>query len=216
MRPKVKICCITNEAEALMAASAGADLIGLVGPMPTGPGVLRIEQCAPIVAAAPASVMPVLLTSAETVEAIAEQITETGVSAVQIVRHEDPDAHALLQDLVPDCQRIQVIHVEGPEALDLIPAYKDLVDAFLLDSGTPGADQLGGTGRTHDWSVSAEFVRRSEKPVYLAGGLTPANVAAAVQQVRPYGVDICSGLRTDGALDAEKLAAFMTAIEGTA
>jgi len=216
MRTKVKICCIANDAEAQMAASAGADLIGLVGPMPTGPGVLSLEECRPIVAAAPASVVPVLLTSADTGAAIADQISQTGVRAVQIVRHVDPEVHHVLQELVPDCQRLQVIHVEGPEALALIPVYVDLVDAFLLDSGKAGTDELGGTGRTHDWSVSAEFVTRSGKPVYLAGGLTPSNVAEAVRMVQPYGVDLCSGLREGGpfgALNSDKLAAFMTALE---
>lgn len=197
-----------------MAASAGAELIGLVGPMPTGPGMLSFEDCARVAGAAPASVTPVLLTSAETGEAIAGQISQTGVNAVQIVRHVDPKVHDALQRLAPDCQRIQVIHVEGPEALDLILAYQDKVDIFLLDSGKLSADQLGGTGQIHDWAISAEFVRRSEKPVYLAGGLTPSNVAQALEQVRPYGVDVCSGLRTEGALDHGKLAAFMTAVEG--
>ncbi|MFX5705237.1 hypothetical protein ABTE52_19850, partial [Acinetobacter baumannii] len=73
--------------------------------------------------------------------------------------------------------------------------------------------ELGGTGRAHDWAVSAAFVRATEKPVFLAGGLTAANVAEAIGQVRPYGVDLCSGVRTGGQLDPQKLFAFVTAVQ---
>lgn len=73
--------------------------------------------------------------------------------------------------------------------------------------------ELGGTGRAHDWAVSAAFVRATDKPVFLAGGLSAANVAAAIQQVRPYGLDLCSGVRSNGQLDAAKLAAFVRAVE---
>lgn len=196
-----------------MAAAAGADLIGLVGPMPSGPGVLEIVACREIADAAPAWVNPVLLTSSDDAASIAEDVRRAGVRAVQIVRHVAADVHAALARALPDVRRIQVIHVEGPEAPDLIGAYP-LADAFLLDSGRPSAAQLGGTGRVHDWSVSAAFVAASPVPVFLAGGLTPRNVAEVLAQVRPFGVDICSGLRTDNRLDQGKLSAFMAAIEG--
>ena len=198
-----------------MAAEAGADLIGLVGPMPSGAGIVSPETCREIARAAPASVTPILLTSSETAEAIAEDIRYAGVRAVQIVRHVASGVHDALARDLPDVRRFQVIHVEGPEALDLIAAYPK-ADAFLLDSGRPSAAQLGGTGRTHDWSVSADFVRQSPVPVFLAGGLTPDNVARALGQVRPFGVDICSGVRTNDRLDRVKLLAFMAAIEGAA
>ena len=99
----------------------------------------------------------------------------------------------------------------------MIPAYAPHVHAFLLDSGRPNAAvaELGGTGRAHDWGVSAAFVRASEKPVFLAGGLSAGNVAEAIGRVRPYGLDLCSGVRTDGRLDGAKLAAFVLAVERT-
>lgn len=196
-----------------MAAVAGADLIGLVGPMPTGPGVLEIAACRAIADRAPAWATPVLLTSSEDAASIADDVRQAGVRAVQIVRHVDPDVHAALAKELPGVRRIQVIHVEGPEATELIGAYP-LADAFLLDSGRPSSAQLGGTGRVHDWSVSAAFVLASPVPVFLAGGLGPRNVAEALAQVRPFGVDVCSGLRTDDRLDRDKLLAFMAAIEG--
>lgn len=212
MRTRVKICCMASPDEARMAAEAGADLIGLVGPMPSGAGVVSRETCREIAQAAPAWVTPVLLTSSERPEEIVSDIDHAGVRAVQVVRHLDPSVLAAIARARPGVRRFQVVHVEGPESLGLIDAYAGWADAFLLDSGRPAAGELGGTGRTHDWSVSAEFVRRAARPVFLAGGLSPANAARAIAEVRPFGLDICSGVRTDGRLDADKLRAFMSAI----
>jgi len=133
---------------------------------------------------------------------------------VQIVRHIDPREVALLGELQPQVRRVQVIHVEDRSALDLIAPYAPHVHAFLLDSGRPSAatPEFGGTGRQHDWAISAEFVRQSPVPVFLAGGLTPANVGEAIAQVCPFGLDLCSGLRRAGHLDKEKLTAFMNAV----
>ncbi|MEM6661161.1 MAG: phosphoribosylanthranilate isomerase [Pseudomonadota bacterium] len=216
MRTRVKICCMANPGEADMAARAGADLIGLVGPMPSGPGVLTIPECAAIADSAPAWVGPVLLTSAETVDGLIADVTGARVRTVQIVRHVPPEFHGELQAALPAVRRIQVIHVEGGEALDLIDRYARHVDAFLLDSGRPSAAELGGTGRVHDWDVSAEFVSRSPVPVFHAGGLKPDNAVEAIRKVKPFGLDICSGVRTDDKLDEAKLVAFMAAVEGAA
>ncbi|WP_420449399.1 phosphoribosylanthranilate isomerase [Candidatus Palauibacter sp.] len=91
-----------------------------------------------------------------------------------------------------------------------------LVDALLLDSGNPDLPvrQLGGTGRVHDWNHSRTIVERADCPVYLAGGLRPTNVAAALDAVRPFGVDVCSGVRTDGLLDEALLQRFMREARG--
>jgi len=214
MRTRVKICCIASLAEAQTAIRHGADAIGLVGAMPSGPGPIDDATIAEIAAAAPPPIASFLLTSETTAEAIAGHVRATGPSAVQIVTHVSPGESARLADLLPVTRRVQVIHVEGPDALDLIPVYADHVHAFLLDSGRPNLDipQLGGTGRAHDWSVSAEFVKASPHPVFLAGGLNPSNVGDAICQVRPYGVDLCTGVRTDGDLDEVKLADFMAAV----
>ena len=215
-RPRIKICCMASPEEAHICAAAGADLVGLVGPMPSGAGIVSPDTCREIAKAAPAWVTPVLLTSSETAEAIAADIRHAGVRAVQLVRHVEPEVHATLAEDLPGVRRFQVIHVEGHDALDLIAHYP-LADAFLLDSGRPSQAELGGTGRTHDWAVSADFVRQSPVPVFLAGGLTPRNAAEAIAQVRPFGLDICSGVRTpDDRLDPEKLHAFMAAIREAA
>ncbi|PKB24783.1 phosphoribosylanthranilate isomerase [Janthinobacterium sp. 64] len=214
MRTRIKICCIASIDEAQLAIAAGADALGLVAAMPSGPGPIPDARIAQIAAWTPPPVATFLLTSETTAQAIAEHVRATQPSTVQIVGHIDPGEVEKLARLLPHVRRVQVIHVEGPEALALIPAYAPHVHAFLLDSGRPGAavPELGGTGRTHDWSVSARFVRASPRPVFLAGGLDDTNVADALRQVRPYGIDLCSRVRTDGQLDVMKLALLMAAV----
>ena len=156
-----------------------------------------------------------LLTSETNADGIAAHVTGVGANTVQIVNHIDPDESKALAGLIPDTRRVQVIHVENSLALDLIDDYEAFCDAFLLDSGKPSlpTPELGGTGRTHDWEVSREFVARSKIPVFLAGGLQPENVEEAVRTVRPYGIDVCSGLRSNGKLDVDKLQSFVSNIK---
>ncbi|MEL7349173.1 MAG: phosphoribosylanthranilate isomerase [Pseudomonadota bacterium] len=216
-RTRVKICCIASEAEAAMAAGAGADLLGLVGPMPSGPGILALEDVARIVASVPPWAQPVLLTEGTTAAAVAQDAAQAGVSAVQVVQHlavEEAEALAAMPLLY-----VQVVHIEDAGALDLAAVYGPHCDAFLLDSGRPAEGVLGGTGQVHDWALSARFVEIAAKPVFLAGGLTPQNVGEAIATVRPFGLDLCTGVRGDGAPGAAhrplcpaRLAAFMRAV----
>ena len=145
---------------------------------------------------------------------IANELASCPASTVQIVRHIDPEEYPALIEAVPKVQRVQVIHIEDESALALAARYTPFVHAFLLDSGrTSGATpQFGGTGNTHDWSISARFVAQTELPVYLAGGLKSGNVFDAVTQVRPYGVDLCTGVRTNDQLDEAKLQTFMAEV----
>lgn len=94
----------------------------------------------------------------------------------------------------------------------------DRVDALLLDSGNQklAVKELGGTGRTHDWRISRQIVETVPVPVFLAGGLTPENVSTAIQEVRPFGLDVCSGLRTNGKLDGEKVKRFFASVQSGA
>ncbi|HKR87717.1 MAG TPA: phosphoribosylanthranilate isomerase [Phenylobacterium sp.] len=214
MRTRIKVCCIASIEEAQLAIDAGADALGLVGAMPSGPGPIADEAIAEVTAYAPPPIATFLLTSEHTAAAISAHIRRTHPTTVQIVSHIDPAESARLADLEPHVRRVQVIHVEGASALDLMPAYTPYVQAFLLDSGRPAAltPEFGGTGRQHDWTVSAEFVQRSPLPVFLAGGLSAANAADAIRQVRPYGLDLCSGVRTNARLDPIKLADFVRAV----
>ena len=214
MRTRIKICCIASIDEAQLAIAAGADALGLVAAMPSGPGVIPDARIAQIAAWTPPPVSTFLLTAETTAARIACHIAATQPTTVQIVNHIDPHEVAELARLVPHVRRVQVIHVEGNEALAMIPAYAPHVHAFLLDSGRPcgAVPELGGTGRTHDWAISARFVRASPVPVFLAGGLDAGNVAGALRQVRPYGIDLCSRVRTDGRLDIMKLALLTSAV----
>lgn len=212
MRTRVKICCIRSVEEAGLAAGAGANLIGLVGPMPSGPGVLSLDVATRIAAASDGMVRRVLLSAAVTGPDLAAEAMAVGADVLQIVRHVPLETHAWLARNLPGVERIQAIHVEGPDAVDLIRDYAAGPDAFVLDSGRPAEGKLGGTGMTHDWVLSRACVAMASRPVYLAGGLNPGNVAEAITTVRPFGVDICSGIRTDGALDPAKLRAFMEAV----
>lgn len=211
MRTRVKICCVASVEEAGLAIAAGADALGLVASMPSGPGPIPDEQIAAIAAVAPPPVATFHLTSETSAAAMAEHVRRTRPTTVQIVSHIDPAESAQFAALEPNVRRVQVIHVEGADALDLVPRYAPHIHAFLLDSGRPSAfvRELGGTGRVHDWSVSAAFVQASPHPVLLAGSLTPDNAAEAIRRVRPFGLDLCSGVRTDGKLDPVRLAAFM-------
>ena len=193
-----------------MATDAGAELLGLVGPMPSGPGILDHETAEEIARSAPAKAKPILLTSSQTAREIITDAKRVGVSRVQVVRHIEPDEAEKLA--ASSLTYFQVIHVEDESTLDQIEVYAPHCDAFLLDSGKPSQNTLGGTGETHDWRISAEFVARAPKPTFLAGGLGPDNVTEAIERVRPDGVDICSGLRRDERLDQHALGAFIQAI----
>ena len=213
-RTRLKVCCIASLEEAELAIALGADALGLVGEMPSGPGVIDDDTAREIAARVPATVDTFLLTSRVTGDAIADHVEYCNTTAVQIVDHIDPSEYARLMRRLPTIRRVQVVHVEDETALDMIDAYEPWVHAFLLDSGRPNAQvaELGGTGRAHDWQVSAEFVRQASRPVFLAGGLNPQNVAQAIATVSPFGVDLCSGVRSGGRLDADLLGEFAAAV----
>ena len=215
---KIKICCTAIAEEALLARAAGATAIGLVGEMPSGPGVIGVEAAATIVRALPSDIDTFFLTSKVRADDIETELVRCGANTVQVVQHIDPREHERLQAALPHVRRVQVIHVENERALELVDAYAERVDAFLLDSGqTAGAKpQFGGTGSVHDWSISRQFVESTDLPVYLAGGLSSKNIFDAIAAVRPAGVDVCSGVRTDGALDPKKLQLFIAEINRAA
>lgn len=218
-----KICCTQSIEEADAAIDAGASAIGLVGAMPNGPGPiddeLIAEIAAHVLARHGARVWTTLLTSRIEEAAIADHVAATGVNAVQIVDRPAPKAYAHLRRAHPTLRILQVVHVEDERAIDEARRAGEEVDAILLDSGKPSAavKTLGGTGDIHDWRVSRRIVETCGAPVFLAGGLRPENVADAIREVGPYGVDICSGLRDrsrGNALVPERLAAFVAALDG--
>ncbi len=178
--------------------------------MPSGPGVINDDLVREIALKTPPTVETFLLTSRLTGDEIADHIDYCGTTTVQVVQHIDPGEYQRFIERLPNVRRVQVIHVEDQTALDLMKLYEPYVHAFLLDSGRPNASiaELGGTGRAHDWNISAEFVRRSSKPVFLTGGLNPGNVKKAIAVVSPFGLDLCSGVRSGNSLDANLLDQF--------
>ena len=215
MRTRVKICCISSVEEAALAASAGADAIGLVAAMPSGPGTILDQQITEIAATIPPPVARFLLTAETSGGSIAAHVQKTHCCTVQAVSTIRPAAWVDVGRLAPSVRRVQVVHVESREIFKCLDEYAPLVHAFLLDSGRPNAavPELGGTGRTHDWKLSRAFVGRSPVPVFLAGGLTSRNVGEAIHEVRPFGVDVCSGVRKEGKLDPQRLVAFLAAVQ---
>jgi phosphoribosylanthranilate isomerase len=211
-RTKVKICCISSREEAELAIEHGAHALGLVGAMPGGgPGIIDDNLAREIAINVPSAIETFLLTSRELGSDIADHVEFCGTSTVQIVRHIDPVEYPTIIRRLPTIRRVQVIHIENESVIDLVRKYEPFVHAFLLDSGRPSSPELtlGGTGCVHDWKISAEIVRNTAKPVYLAGGLRPDNVEKAIKTVAPYGVDLCSGIRTNEKLDEEKMGEFM-------
>jgi phosphoribosylanthranilate isomerase len=214
VRTRVKVCCITSPKTAALAVRHGADAVGLVGPMPSGTGIIDLDTAARVAASVPPPVASFLLSSATRADELVEQARLVSPTVLQIVDAVEPSAYALLRRQLPALKLVQVVHVTGERTLAAAQAVAAHVDALLLDSGDPDAPvrELGGTGRVHDWAISRRIAEASPVPVILAGGLTPANVAAAIRSVRPFGVDLCTGLRTDGELDEGKLVAFMRAV----
>jgi phosphoribosylanthranilate isomerase len=211
--PHLKVCCIASVAEAALAVAAGARALGLVSAMPSGPGVIDESVIAEVAAWAPPTVATFLLTCRQQADAIAEQHARCRTSALQLV-DEVPEAELRrLRALCPGVKLVQVIHVVDESAVAQARAVAPWVDALLLDSGRPQAavKELGGTGRVHDWTLSRAIREAVDRPLFLAGGLNAGNVALAVAQVRPFGLDVCSGVRTAGRLDAARLAALVRA-----
>src|SRR5215510_13326201 len=214
-RPRVKICCIASVAEAWMAIEQGAAAIGLVSAMPSGPGPITEDLIGQIARVVPPGVASFLLTCKQDVESIIDQQRRLGVNTIQICDRLIEGTYADLRRALPGVSLVQVIHVTGPESVDEAQMVAPQVDAILLDSGNQSLaiKELGGTGRTHDWTLSRKIREAIEVPLFLAGGLNPTNVAAAISEVQPFGIDVCSGLRTNGALDPRKLTEFFASLD---
>lgn len=212
--PRVKVCCISSVEEATLAVECGASALGLVSAMPSGPGVIGEERTAEIAATVPPAIGTFLLTSRQRVEEIIGQQRFCRTNTIQICDHLTHGAHRDLKNALPGISVVQVIHVTGPESIEEAVRVAPHVDAILLDSGNQklAVKELGGTGRTHDWSLSRAIREAIGVPLFLAGGLTPENVAQAIGEVGPFGLDLCSGVRSDGKLDAAKLRRFFTAV----
>ena len=212
---KIKICCIANIEEAELAIKYGADAIGLVSEMPSGPGVIDFKTITEISNAVTGRIDTFLLTSKRTTTEIIAQLKSCKTSTVQICDSLIRGSHLDIKKELPNVKIVQVIHVFDESSVDEATEAAKTADALLLDSGNQklAVKELGGTGRTHNWEFSRHIVKGVKIPVYLAGGLNPTNVKEAIKTVHPFGVDICSGLRTDGNLDEAKLREYVKLVK---
>lgn len=214
MRTRIKICCIMTVTEAKAAIRAGADAVGLVAEMPSGPGPISDTAILEIARSVPPGVDSFLLTSETQPHAVVGHVMRCGTSVVQLVDSVPDETYRALRETCPNVRIVQVLHVENNRAVSEAYRVSGAVDAILLDSGRPNASvpELGGTGSVHDWSVSARIVKEASVPIILAGGLNAENVGAAIAGVRPFGVDLCSGVRTAGELDLALLYGFIMSV----
>lgn len=214
MTVRYKVCCINSISEAWLAINHGAHALGLVSHMPSGPGVIEEEQIQRIADAVPPGISTFLLTSLQNTSQIINQQRRLHTNTLQLVDDLVEGSHEDLKEALPGIKIVQVLHVIGEETIEQAIQLDEDVDAILLDSGNPKlrVKELGGTGRTHDWSISAQIVEKISSPVFLAGGLGPYNIAAAIKEVKPFGIDLCSGLRENGNLVEERLKFFVDEI----
>ncbi len=211
LRTRIKICCMASTEEAALAISLGADAIGLVGRMPSGPGPIPDALIREIALSVPPMVDTFLLTSETSADEIIRHHGRTRTKTIQLVDKLKVGTYAALKQALPSVNIVQVIHVLDPCSVGQAIEVSEAADAILLDSGNPflAIKELGGTGRTHDWSLSRQIREQVRCPVILAGGLNASNVDLAIRQVRPFAVDVCSGVRSGDRLDPVKLQAFI-------
>ena len=214
MKVKVKICCISSIEEAALAIGYGAAAIGLVGRMPSGPGIITDELIHSIAKTVPPPIDSFLLTSETTAEAIIEHHNKVNTTTIQIVDALTDRQYHKIREAIPHVKLVQVIHVIDEKAVQEAIEISEFVDAILLDSGNPNLSTkvLGGTGKTHNWDLSKKIRENISIPTYLAGGINKDNIRKAIDHVQPYGIDLCSSVRTNGQLDERKLEELFKAL----
>ena len=211
---KVKICCISSIEEAKLAVAYGAAAIGLVGRMPSGPGIITDELIHSIAKTVLPPIHSFLLTSETTAEAIIEHHNKVNTTTIQIVDALSGREYHKIREAIPNVQLVQVIHVLDEGSIKEAIEISEFVDAILLDSGNPNLPTkvLGGTGKTHNWDLSKKIREKISLPIFLAGGINKDNIKKAIEHVQPYGIDLCSSVRTNGQLDESKLEELFKAI----
>ena len=214
MKVKVKICCISSIEEASLAIAHGAAAIGLVGRMPSGPGIITDELIHSIAKTVPPPIDSFLLTSETTAEAIIEHHNKVNTTTIQMVDALTDRQYHKIREAIPHVKLVQVIHVLDEKAVQEAIEISEWVDAILLDSGNPNLSNkvLGGTGKIHNWDLSKKIRENISIPTYLAGGINKDNIRKAIDHVQPYGIDLCSSVRTNGQLDERKLEELFKAL----
>ena len=214
-KPRLKICCISSIDEARIAIDYGASALGLVGNMPSGPGVIGDALIYQIAKTIPPPISTFLLSSETKAQDIISHYKRANTTTIQIVDAMEKSEYEILRTELPSVKLVQVIHVIDDHSVKEAIEISNFVDAILLDSGNPNllVKELGGTGRTHNWDLSREIKNAISIPLFLAGGINKDNVKQAIETVEPFGIDLCSSVRTDGKLDPQKLKDFFSVID---
>ena len=213
-KPRIKICCISSIQEAQLAIECGADALGLVGAMPSGPGIISDKLIQKIAKKTPPPISTFLLTSQTDAKSIIAHYQKVQTTTIQLVDELTDNGYQNIRKVLPHVKLVQVIHVIDESSIQQAIKVSPYVDAILLDSGNPNlkVKELGGTGRTHNWDLSKKICQQIDIPVFLAGGITPQNIKQDYEHVKPFGIDLCSSVRTNGKLDKDKLTLLFKAI----
>jgi phosphoribosylanthranilate isomerase len=208
---RVKICGIRRLEDALAALECGADELGfLVGQRHHSPDFVDASDAAAIVAALPPNASSVLVTHLVEPDDIVALATQIGVTTIQLHGDTSPAQAAVIKKRLPHTKAYKAVHVVDAHSIDAARQYVNTVDAIVLDTINVATDQVGGTGQTHDWSISRQIVEQLPIPVILAGGVNPDNVGDAIRHVKPFGVDVNSGTKgADGYKDLARLQRFI-------
>ena len=203
----------------MLAAELGADAIGLlVGQKHNSPDFISATVARNIARALPPSVEAVLVTHIKEIDELERLLQESEITIIQLHSEIAPRSVERLRGRLPHLKIFKSVSVISAGSVAYPEAFKKLVDGFVLDSIDLATNQVGGTGKTHDWSVSRQIVMRyPEVPIILAGGLNSENVRSAIEYVRPFGVDVNSGTKApDGFKDPQKIEAFIVRAKGFA
>jgi len=213
---RVQIAGVSSLEEALAAAAAGADALGLTLRLPSGVhDGLTETKARDLIARLPPFVSSVAITYVRTAREAVELCRYLGVTTLQLHGDFPVGDLRLIRAALPHLKLIRAVHVTGPQAVTHARALERHVDAIILDTYDPETGRGGATGKTHDWTISRAVVAAVSVPIILAGGLTPENVAEAVAAVSPWGVDVHTGVEDpDGARNLEQIRAFIARAKG--
>ena len=195
---RIKICGIRNESDLAAALSASPDAIGfLVGQVHPSPDFILACTARRLARSLPPFVQPWLVTHLSKPEEILDLAKAAAIFNIQLHGESTPEEVATIRDKLPPCAKlVRAVHPDHQDSFFEYADFVPLIDAFLIDTINPKTGQVGGTGLTGNWIRAARFVQESPIPVILAGGLTPVNVARAIERVNPYAVDVNTGVKT--------------------
>ena len=210
---RIKFCGTTSPMDVQCAIDAGCDALGFImGVTHQSSDVVTPAEAAEMVRRLPPFIEPVAVTHLQGTDDLINLVRDSRCTTLQIQDAIEPSEMDTIRDALPFAKIVKAVHVIDESAIKVGKLYEPYADALILDSRT--REKIGGTGIPHDWNISATIVANSAIPVILAGGLTPGNVAEAIRRVRPYGVDVHTGIKRDSVRDPEKTLMFAREARG--